>query len=748
MNSEIYHEFGGRLISEAQLTGLTLKLCLACHENSSCEVIELRQDEDTGNQSIIVDFADGTFEASNPAGISRVERLAITYRADGVFPLEVRALRKDFPLTSFRQHTKEGEPKILCLYLAPWKAVERTWTSELFIKRILWWLRETADGTIQSEDQPGEQVFFASRYSVVLPRDFLDGEEPKKLVFEEVQNKKRGEITYIGQYLNNAEHVKTCCSSLTLFLDPVDSGPMEEAAGDLGVLHDKLIARNCDLLGRLKEVVAEQIKPEGIESSDGELVLLILVIPRLINGESRGYELQGFLVNAEFCDLGEKLSVLLQSPADKKYYGETPLLKELSEDWRDIELELVNIRTYPDEKTIRSYSGLDPEDSGPVGIIAGVGALGGTLAEIWGTECWGDWTYVDSDTIQPHNIARHIATHHAIGHPKAKVVSRLVNTIHQSTATPLDSGYVTDIEADSHDMHEVIEKASLLVDVTTTVHVPRIVARRDDFPRTASLFLTPSGSSSVLLLESGEREIRCNHLEAQYFRAILSSEWGESHLKNHLGKYSIGAGCREVTVALSNEVIHIHGGNLARQLRAKIASPEANICIWEYHDVNGATVCHDVVVNQTHSSTVGSWEVIWDDGFLNEAKVLRSSSLPSETGGVLLGIVDQCDATITLVKACPSPPGSEEDAANYTRAGYETDAFMKDCLDRTAGIVSYVGEWHSHPDGVAPLPSKCDEEQYAFIHAALSHEGQPALMMIVSEDSIGFYIDGGGTVLK
>lgn len=748
MNSDLFHDYGGKPITRDQFQGVILKLYNACVENSSCENIVVRKDDSLGFQTVIADFADGTFDISNSIGIRRVERLAISYREDLSFPLEVRALRKDFPNTSFRQHSRTGEPKILCLYLAPWKSVERTWTPQLYINRILWWLRSTAEGTIHNDDQPAEHVFFASGHTVVLPINYFENGLPKKLAFKNVLNEKDGTTTLIGQHIDDNEKPPSCCLSLALLLEPIESAPMEEMVDDLGRLHDLLQLRCSDLFTPLKETIEAQITSTGITPKKDEFILLILGIPRVQEGKTRGLELQGFIANIGLCDLGEKMSVLVCNPADKKYYRETSLLETTSEDWRAIELLPVNVRSYPNRKTIREYSGLDPQDTGPIGVIAGVGALGGLLAKIWNTECWGDWYYVDSDTLQAHNTARHIASHLAIGYPKANVVSGMAEGIHPSSSSQMKRAFVADIETVDPSVSEVIRKATLLVDVTTTTHVPRVIAKRDYFPRTVSVFLTPSGSTAVMLMEDGERNIRCNHLEAQYYRAILVSEWGKYHLQNHLGNYSVGGGCREVTVAMSNEVLHLHSGNLARQLRKRVVSPKAKICIWDYQDDTGSTSFYDVPVHQSCSIKLGSWEVIWDEGLLNEARKLRSTSLPFETGGVLLGIVDQVDLTISLVRAVPSPSGSQENELDYTRAGYGSDEFIRDCKDRTAGNVTYIGEWHSHPERVPPIPSKDDFKQHKFVHASLSQEGQPALMMILSSDSIGFYINGVGAVVE
>ena len=68
-------------------------------------------------------------------------------------------------------------------------------------------------------------------------------------------------------------------------------------------------------------------------------------------------------------------------------------------------------------------------------------------------------------------------------------------------------------------------------------------------------------------------------------------------------------------------------------------------------------------------------------------------------------------------------------------------------MQQAADTVTYVGEWHSHPEGFAPLPSSSDVKQHFYVRDSLSQEGQPALMMIVSADSLGLYIGGLGKIV-
>ncbi|ABA74773.1 Mov34/MPN/PAD-1 family protein [Pseudomonas fluorescens] len=68
---------------------------------------------------------------------------------------------------------------------------------------------------------------------------------------------------------------------------------------------------------------------------------------------------------------------------------------------------------------------------------------------------------------------------------------------------------------------------------------------------------------------------------------------------------------------------------------------------------------------------------------------------------------------------------------------------MAEALDvvhkRTAGVVDYVGEWHSHPDGCSARPSDYDDHLLDTLHRQMIAEGLPALMIIVGQKDLGFF---------
>ena len=639
----------------------------------------------------------------------------------------------------------------MCLYIEPWLSIERSWTPEHFIKRIFWWLRETAEGTIHGDDQPLEQLFFSSPYNVVLPENYFDDKNAKqrKISFSSVEYEETKTKILIGSYTDDNSGGTPFCVPISVVLEPVENAPIEEYPHTLGMLQTFLERRGKGIVGSLKETILDLVTEAGIEFQQNrkEFVLLFLGIPRIRNGVVEKLETQGFIVDSGIGALGESLSVLFKDPDQNKWYRDA-LSSTTSDDWKSLSLFPVNVKCYPSREEIRQYSGLKSTAQEPNGVIAGVGALGGLLAKIWNRECWGKWSYIDDDIVQAHNIVRHIASHHCIGHPKAMVVDSIVNDIHQKAGENILNHFVGSVTSDDPKILGKLDDADIVIDTTTTLHVPRVISRKDNFPRTASVFITPSGTSSVMLLEDKGRNVRCSSLEAQYYRAILNSEWGDSHLSGHVGRQWVGAGCREITVEISDEMIHLHSAMLSRQIRKSSGLSMARICVWDYQDDFGGIIPHDVSVFPSHSAIIGDWEVHWDDGFLADAKQFRLADLPNETGGLLFGIIDQKDRTITLVKACSAPENSESTPTSFGRGAYNSTDILDDCHNRTAGIVTYVGEWHSHPQGCTALPSKDDVGQLGFLTASLQIEGMPALMMIVADSSAGLYLDNHGVVLE
>ena len=752
--------------SEDKIPAVLLQLKQACEDNSSADFVEFRKGIADQEFIAIVDLGDATFDLNNPLGIQAIERFAMCYDPYASQPWDVRALRPDFPVTLHQNQSFPNEPRALCLYINNWKTVERSWNPVSFLDRIFWWLRATAEGTIHAEDQPIEQLFFASPYILLLPPDSDEKFKNNnyRLIFQPVHSGPTSITTCHGVYVDALTAIESNDASLqtlSFTIDPIDNMPISTVPPSLAELTKTFEALNSDLISHLQKAIYNQIPPEGMAvpiKKEKELLLMVVGIPRKRQDIIERIDYIGFGVDTSIGELGEILGVAFRAPNSKTWYRDTALTNLGSDvsfgkpsldnftELQDISIQAIHVREFPSVKDKRNMSGLPDDDLGPKGVIAGVGSLGSSLANIWNREGWGEWHLVDHDIIQAHNLSKHTAMFHHVGHFKTRAVRDHLNHTYCDNENP-DRDYEGCILDDAPVINDIKSNAELVIDATTTLYVPRDLSEIESSPRTASVFFTPSGQSSVLLLEDSKRSIKASHLESQYYRAILTSEWGAHHLTGHAGKYYVGAGCREVSSAISIELVQIHSAIIARQLRLSVAQPDARMCIWINDDSTGAITPIELTVYPVRSCMVGGWKVCWDLHFEHTVLKERFSRLPNETGGILKGLVDHKTKSINIVDWEQEPEDSISTPATFQRGSIGQADIIKDCIDRTAGIVNHIGDWHSHPPGCDVTPSTLDNNLLTDLDDQLASSGHPALMVIIGEKGIGFSIGGDHTAL-
>lgn len=738
-----YFELGQRLdlSGRHELYPLTASLLASCEKNSYITVRELRFAEQNNNRSeyLIIDVADGTVSSGNPGRIRRKERLAIEVNPGFKLPVLVHALRKDFPVLSHQHAGKQNSPRILCLYEASWSAVERSWTPERFLERIFWWLRESSEQRLHREDQPLEQLFYMSPYQLILPANHLDYHHSTdhKLSLQRVGNDYPITLRAIPE--NENRGIKTV-RLLTISVPPVETSSVATYPDNLGKLQEQLKTWESELYPHITDTVFDAISADGIRptSENGEGLLILLWVPRLRNGAIERIDVMGYIAQTSLFELACSLE-LLAPKNEKGIWHRVRLLGDaVSTEWQKIPLLPVEIRSSMNASQARDISAIDSNNANFNGVLAGLGALGSTLADIWIRIGWGHWTFIDPDQLLPHNLSRHVGFDAFVGLPKTQVVQHLASNIYPHEPLPLAIN--KSILEEDDDIKKALKEAHLIVDISTTLEVPRTMALRNDIPRIVSLFLTPSGRSSVMLMEDTDRKQRIDALEGQYYRAILGSEWGISHLEHHYGDRWVGGGCRDISVRMSNEYIHLHAGILSCQLRSTILKNDARLCIWESDDVSGAVKAHEIELYPVVVTVAEEWVVKYDQGLVQKLYDTRCNALPNETGGAIIGVTDFKNKTIILVDVFPKPEDSQSSPVFFVRGKEGQLEALKQVQKLTAHVVDYVGEWHSHPQGYSSKASSEDEKLINKLHQKMNIDGLPAVMMIVAENDINIVV--------
>ena len=727
-------------------TDLTLSRAKALHDavrhHRDFELVGVWQGKATPEASpseiIVVDVSCDGVPPSNAAGIAFTERLALCVPEDPSSLVEVLAFRVGFPLMMHQNSVLPDRPPSLCLYQEPPRSVARTWTAASLLKRIQVWLEGAARGTLHTSDQPVEQLFFVSPYELVLPWNFESLIADSKAKFWVARGPERpgkgGTFFLEGSAERRAERT---ASLVSLTLPAVVHGRVETDFGTLGQLADALTTRGVELLSALTSEIEARVGA-GIEIGQDEPATVLLMRIPVVRAEGEPPSKiahRAYFLNTGMLKLGAAMGTIYAAH-DSKYYKEAKasfIQPQEKTEWRGQIILPMEVLQCLDRPAARAQSGLASE--GPVGAMVGAGALGSTLLDMWTRAGWGEWSIVDNDHIKPHNLVRHQADASLIGVSKAEAAVHHIRYVMQdatrATAVPADA-----CDLDDAKVVEVLRASKLILDASTTLDYPRLISTRDDVGRHASIFLTPSARGGVLLLEDADRKKRLRTLEAQYYRAILTSDWGTDHLDGNRGTFWSGASCRDISMVMPYSDIVRHAAVFADQVPRLSESPHAAIRVWCCDPESGTVSAHQVEAVDELQLRFGELDLFVDAGVYGKMKSLRKEQLPDETGGILLGYHDFNVNAIVVVDALAAPMDSEASPGSFER-GLDgvTDAVVE-ARRRTAGVVGYIGEWHSHPRGYGAHPSGDDKFQLAYLTLGLALEGLPAVMLIVGDDEL------------
>lgn len=686
---------------------------------------------------IVLDLECHNIPPNNVFGINFRERLAICIPEDSTKIVEVLALRKDFPLLMHLNSVRVNTPANLCLYFEPAIAVLRTWTAENFLRRVQWWLEKSATGELHSADQPVEQLFFNSPYELVLPWNFDLLIEDHNQHFLIVRGPQRANesITFFILPASQAESNKLSIRPIELRLPPIVHGYIEHNPSTLGELADVLKQRNIDLNSELHRQTEALVDEKGVPvNSDGTMTVILLFIPicRSENTAPEKIAIRAFLMQTGALNLGKELGTLLvhNQLFYKDVLGKLSVSQNAS--WRNNLLFPLEILRTLDSAAARAQSGLT--DTGEQSVLIGAGSLGSAMLNLWGRSGWGQWTVVDKDHLKPHNLARHTAFGTQLGLNKSDAVANLHDALTMGASSIVS--ICDDVTIPNSNTIELLAISKLIVDASTTLEYPRLASIQDSFARHISVFITPDGNAAVLLAEDKARAIRLRTIEAQYYRAVINSPWGESHLKANLGTFWSGASCRDISTVLPYSRISAHAATLAEQVQQISIQPEAAIRIWERDPELGNVNFYQQAVYKERKLVLANLEISIDYGLEEKLRKLRNMALPCETGGVLIGYIDFNIKSIVIVDALVAPPDSMSTKNSFERGTVGLMDRIAEASKKTAGIVQYIGEWHSHPKNYPATPSQNDISQLAYLSLNMADDGLPAVSLIVGEDEI------------
>lgn len=697
--------------------------------------------EEQRHEILVVDVA-AELPQKRVNDVRNIERLNIWFdESDQASPM-VYAMRRSFPLVPHLMEILDNTPYCLCIYNTTWPDEKLRWNPSSFLARILDWLERSAAGTLHGEDQTLEPFFFASSMDLVYPANMFGvahGEE--RVTFArgiETEKKK----TFIVEQILAAEawqHAKSAgeriCHVLPITVSPTVHGVVRSAPQTLGDL--TRVLGEAEIIPPI-DAFLRDVKTRPYFHEKQTLALLLRIpLKRTEDGPAERYQTVAFLVDLPLREVGKRLDVFTDATGSLQTV--TPIAG--SEPQRKLgEVPALAMNAIPDmtpeRAALLSASGKGASDT-PM-LVVGAGALGGALLSSATRAGFGNWSVYDDDAFLPHNAVRHVLTRHAVGFAKANALAYELKNI---VGAPVVRAVEMTIQEAAKDATEIenIKNARFIVDASASVAASRIVAALPGEARRASTFLTPSGKAGVLLMEDTERKIPLDSLEAQYYRWIINAVEGADHLKG-ADLYSYGQGCRDLTTPLPFDDINGFAALMSTSIRSSYFGAMASASVWISTD--NAEIRRAVLdVSRPVTKQYDTFSVVLDETVLAKIRALRAASLPNETGGSILGYWDAGCRRAYVVDVTAAPRDSISERTGFVRGTEGHKELVDQVETRTGGMVTLIGEWHSHPENIPARPSLDDLR--VTVDQALRQmlDGRPGLIMIAGDDdSLGIVL--------
>lgn len=705
--------------------------------NPDVALVETRRGDTS--DTVVLDV--GAEVPSHPVhDIRPVERIALEFDRLGERMPRAWALREDFPLVPHLVLERVEKPRSLCLYEEAYETLRFKLTAPGLLRRVQEWLKLAARGELHPDDQPLEPLLVGTAGILIVdPGLLFEGDKAVPISVTGVQYGKLPPVFFANS--EGTKHASTVdVLGVTLRCNPQPHGIIRWAPQTLHDLQQMMLPGGTDLLALLRQ---ELQSVHGQNDRYGHRLLLLCILPvtRTEGGPVERLELRAFLAAASVAEVGRDIGLWGEAPGGGLGLllpgGETP-----KDPGKGVGLGSLDVVHRLDRDRAAQYSGLELRSVPKIAAV-GVGALGSQLAMNLIRCGIGEWTLIDADTFLPHNAARHALSGAFAGVPKALALACEMNESvreRPGVARPILADVLVRGEA-SEEAHSALAEADLILDASASVPVARYLAVDvGGGARRVSTFLSPSGMDLVVLAEDADRTVRLDHLEVQYYQHLVDNPDLADHLRG-VGRVRYGISCRDVSSQVPQDAVALHAATASRVVKRLLDDSSAQALVWRIADEDWTTRRLSLQVVPMHRVEHGGWTLHVSPGVEREARRLRELALPDETGGTLVGSYDLHRKIAYVTGLLPSPGDSRGYPDSYIRGSEGLKEHYAEIGRVTAGMLEYVGEWHSHPRSHGVEPSDQDRVFFGWLKELMGADGLPPLMAIVSDGGIGWYID-------
>ena len=348
--------------------------------------------------------------------------------------------------------------------------------------------------------------------------------------------------------------------------------------------------------------------------------------------------------------------------------------------------------------------------------LAGVGSLGSKMGLSLCRAGWECTHAYDPDITLPHNSARYglpipLDTRVA----KTKAFAAAIEGIQTK---PVITG--DDVLSVDYSNSEEYSSPDFLINTTADTRVSDTLSRYSTArlpSRIIDASLMLRGNLAVLVIEGAERAPNYHDLMSLVMLNITQVEGLGEALVSDIGGYDridVGGGCGAFTMVVSDARIDAMSGlmteeilEFADNIEGSETPENGHGILWFKQPDTGST--RKTCVSSGPFSIVPCTDSDWTVRISPEVEqvMARSQALSAgrETGGFLIGHVDERRKEISVVALIPPPPGSTSSATQITLGTTGVKKLISTIATKSGGYLMDVGTWHTHLSDAPPSPT-------------------------------------------
>ncbi|GAB9167026.1 hypothetical protein BDS110ZK25_76080 [Bradyrhizobium diazoefficiens] len=499
-------------------------------------------------------------------------------------------------------------------------------------------------------------------------------------------------------------------------------GELPETLGDLEVWAEEL---GFQLRAALTSYLAN-----GLQLFSGVPIVLAVRRPQQVLGRTSDVELLNFLILAGG-DHWPKDGAW--DPAARVRFADhrTPLTPEFA----------------------REISALPADRVAEPTVVFGAGALGSKVASHLARSGSVALKIADNAKIAPHNLVRHALGGRTVGKSKAEALKdELVGLYPGQGDLPIEAKNTSALSRLRNPAF--FDGYANLVDMTASNIVFNGLrdAALPDTLRVHRAEIAHRGMLGLLSIEGTGRNPRIDDLQALIYDSAMEDDavaaWLEevrSTRDDRVGSggledIQVGLSCSSATMRLADEVVSFHAAAVTRRLRPYLAKggparTEGLVNLSFLGEEGDARASARPVKPTIVLGADYGWQIRIAAAVAEEMLGLMRRHSPSETGGILVGRVAATMKTIYVTRLVPAPPDSRGTPWVFERGTEKLPEALARIERRTGGLLTYVGEWHTHPAGGSDL-SDTDKTAVIGLRSVLDRVDKPTLVTIVTPEEI------------